>query len=304
VCPPETSNAIKGTDQTKDDFVKDILDRLAKLALPESEVDKTYHHRGKNAYVYLQDIVFKDVQKFNQALHIIDLSEPTGVTAQQQVNMAVSIHIGKTNRRNYNYKDFNPNEWRFYCVWVHIKVLHKFAYEHMGTGATKNGYTEIDDNPQDVDGNLDSDENVGSARPSSGSEGNADTSSTTSRVIKTEAAVQHLKLHGGGFGTKKTKAATCDFEESRQKMRRLEELTNGINELVRVNQQCLEMQRIKAALKEFKNNLDVCSELRQQLLSSCHADTTVPNVPPQSNAMELQPLTMKSTWKTMKARVL
>jgi len=48
-----TSNAIKGTDQTKDDSVKDILDWLAKLAPPESEFDKTYHHWGKNAYYYL-----------------------------------------------------------------------------------------------------------------------------------------------------------------------------------------------------------------------------------------------------------
>jgi len=38
--------------------------------------------------------------------------------------------------------------------------------------------------------------------------GNANTLSTPSWVIKTEVAVQHLKSHAGGFGTKKTKAAT------------------------------------------------------------------------------------------------
>jgi len=63
------------------------------------------------------------VQKFNQALRIIDLSEPTGMTKQQEINMAVAIHIGKTKHRNYNYKDLNPHEWHFYCVWMHVKKL-------------------------------------------------------------------------------------------------------------------------------------------------------------------------------------
>jgi len=123
----------------------------------------------------------------------------------------------------------------------------------MGTLSTEDDYNEEinDDKPQDDVDNVDCFETDG-RMPSSRSEGNADTSSMTSRVIKTEAVVQHLKSCGGGYGTKKTKAATCDLEESRQKMRRLEQLTNGINELVHVNQQHLEMQCIKAALKKLR----------------------------------------------------
>ncbi len=62
---------------------------------------------------------------------------------------------------------------------------------------------------------------------------------------------------------------------------------DGINQLVRVNQQHLEMQRIKAALKEFRNDPVVCSELRKQLLSSCRTEVTVPDVPP---TIECNPL--------------
>jgi len=266
----------KGPIRQKMILSKDILDCLAKLALHESEHDKMYHHWGKNTYVYLRDIVFKDVQKFNQALRIIDLSKPTGVTAQQQVNMAVSIHPGKTNHRNYNYKNFNANEWHFYCIWVHVKVLSKFAYEQTSTGSNEND-TETIDNPQNI---LDVDcyENFGPT-PSSGREGNADMSSTSSWVITADVAVQHLQSCGGGFGTKKTKAASHEVEESHQKMQWLKQLTNGINQLVHVNQLSLKMQQIKAALKEFRNDPDICRELCKQLLFTSCTDISVPISP-------------------------
>ena len=76
------TNTIKGTDQRKECFVNKIMENFAKLA-PAKTPPGTYHLRGGNScYSYLRDHVFKDCQRFNATLRLVELAGLTGVTEQ------------------------------------------------------------------------------------------------------------------------------------------------------------------------------------------------------------------------------
>jgi hypothetical protein len=135
-----TLDSVRGADQTLETFVARILVILKRLAPADLlATSVTYHYRGAAAYPYLRDNVLRDIQKFNSALRIVYVSEPTGTSEQEKINMAVAIHMGKTNRMNYAFKDFDAaKEWRNYLAWIELSKLGKFAYSTQmpGTAAT------------------------------------------------------------------------------------------------------------------------------------------------------------------------
>ena len=101
-----TNNGIQGADQDIEAFCDDIVKKLEQLVpRPESIQDNTYHKRGHRVYFYLRDNVFKEINKFNKALRIVDSSHPTGVNLSQKLSMAVAIHLGFTKKMDYYFKD-------------------------------------------------------------------------------------------------------------------------------------------------------------------------------------------------------
>lgn len=141
-----TNNPLKGADQRQEEFVADILKKLEQIAPSDvTPADGTYHHRGPSAWSHLRDSVFKDVQKFNEALRIVYLSVPSGVTEEQKINMAVAIHMRKTKHMNYDYKDYDSKQWRHYFAWLQLKDLPKFTYspDILNVSASNSNSSEV-----------------------------------------------------------------------------------------------------------------------------------------------------------------
>ena len=67
---------------------------------------------------------------------MVNASNPTGMDQQQKVNMAIIIHLGKTECMNYKYKDFNCHEWLYYLAWDIIKSTAKFSPPKPGNTAS------------------------------------------------------------------------------------------------------------------------------------------------------------------------
>ena len=67
--------------------------------------------------------------KFNKALNIIERSEPTGTTEEQNHNMAVAIHLGKAKTMDYHFKNFDHMKWRFYPAWTRLRCIEKFTFK-------------------------------------------------------------------------------------------------------------------------------------------------------------------------------
>ena len=121
-----TDNPINGTDQDYHTFALDIVDRFKQISSADC-ADGTYFKRGVRVYPYLRDNVFPEVQKFQKALRVVSVSDPTGVTEKEKVNMAVAIHCKETNKMEYKYKSYDPNEWKYYQAYLHLKTIPKFA---------------------------------------------------------------------------------------------------------------------------------------------------------------------------------
>jgi hypothetical protein len=255
-----TNNPIKGADQRTEVFIADIMSNFKRLApaglLPTSF---TYHYRQdnpkENAYFYLRDTVFKDIMKFNSCLRIVYSSQPTGTNEQNKINMAVAIHMKRTNRMNYKYKDFDAvNEWRFYLAWCELKELPKFHYttEMPGT-ASAQGTTAGDENANENNGITDE------------------------NTINAQSAKRRETARGGGSGSKKAKLAKQQSEEKARKEKRLDA---QLASMLAVSQERLKEQKsagatmklnteinmLRTGLIEYKDDPVVTAELRGKLL--------------------------------------
>ena len=121
-----TNNPISGTEQDYHTFALDIVDRFKQISNADC-VDGTYFKQGARVYPYLRDNVFPEVKKFQKAMRVVSISNPTGVTEKEKVNMAVAIHCKATKKMEYKYTSYNPNEWKYYQAYLHLKNLPKFA---------------------------------------------------------------------------------------------------------------------------------------------------------------------------------
>ena len=52
-------------------------------------------------------------------MRVVSISDPTGVTEKEKVNMAVAIHCKEKNKMEYKYKIYDPNGWKFYQSYLH-----------------------------------------------------------------------------------------------------------------------------------------------------------------------------------------
>jgi small ubiquitin-related modifier len=124
-----TNNPLRDAEQKQKVFVADLLSKLEGLA-PAGLDPKfgLYHHRGAAAWTFLRDSAFKDIKKFiNGALLTVYLSNPSGVTEQQKINVAVAIHMKKTKVVDHEYKDYDATkEWRNYLAWIQLRDLPTF----------------------------------------------------------------------------------------------------------------------------------------------------------------------------------
>ena len=126
-----TQNAVQGTDQTHDDFKMDLLDRWLKAApaIPPPDLWSDRLDRSLDGaaqlYKYIRDSIIKPLQKFNSSLRAVELSQPSGTSQDQNLNMAYAIFMNKTKTMDYNFKDFDIKKWKLYLSYNHLKLMPK-----------------------------------------------------------------------------------------------------------------------------------------------------------------------------------
>ena len=212
-----TLNPIKGADQDVITFNSDLLAKLEEIS-PTDCADGTYHKRGIRVYPYLRDNVFPDIQKFNKALRIIYSSNPTGVTEDEKVFMAVAIHVKKTKQMEYQYKSFDPSSWKMYEGWRELKKIPKFAYS---------SHTLVPETPSPT-----------------GSEGAQEDDSTLSSSDSAVAAPSRLRSRGTGRGQKAAIAAKLQKDKEERKRKRNEDRDRKFDSFVE------EMSELKRIIKK------------------------------------------------------
>ena len=123
-----TLNPLVGADQDIDKFCAEVAQRMGEFVPPNVEPGM-FHHRGMRIYPYLRDNVFPQLQKFNKCLRHIYACNPTGVTEQQKINMAVALFKKVAKGMDYEYKEYDTKNWKMYAGWLAVRHLPKFQFE-------------------------------------------------------------------------------------------------------------------------------------------------------------------------------
>ena len=127
-----THNPTHGADQKNEVFLGTLMTNIRRLA-PAGPHPRQYENRGDEAiYVFIRDHLKPEMNKFNIALRTVLATEPTGVSEEQKFYMAIAIHLKKTNRVEYKYRDQNPYEWRYYDAWKVLRTTSKFRMPQAG----------------------------------------------------------------------------------------------------------------------------------------------------------------------------
>jgi hypothetical protein len=121
-----TNNGIQGCDQKGEDY-RNKIHALFKAFGPRDAPPGHYGDRASKAvYVFLRDNIFPDVNKFNEALRLVQSSHPTGVNDDNIISMAIALHLGKTKRMDYNMRDCEHTQWPNYGAWKILSSAPKF----------------------------------------------------------------------------------------------------------------------------------------------------------------------------------
>ena len=115
-----------GADRKGSDFQAQVFATLKELS-PVDPPDGTYWHRDEANITRISRNIRKDVALFNKALNFVKASQPTGVDAQQIVNLAVARHLKKMDEVDYQFKNFDANKWAYYKAWTKLRFLDKYA---------------------------------------------------------------------------------------------------------------------------------------------------------------------------------
>jgi hypothetical protein len=59
-------------------------------------------------------IISADCQNFGKALRVVHASRSTGVSEDGMLSMSIAVHLGKSPRMDYRFKDVPHAEWVHY----------------------------------------------------------------------------------------------------------------------------------------------------------------------------------------------
>jgi muconolactone delta-isomerase len=121
-----TNNGIQGADQKSEDFRNKIHGFLKALSPKDCPPGRFYERPSKAVYVFLRDNIFPDINKFHEALRLVQASHPTGVNEDNILSMAIAVHLGKTKRMDYQFKFHEHTKWPNYFAWKILRVSPKF----------------------------------------------------------------------------------------------------------------------------------------------------------------------------------
>ena len=124
----EGSPQVNGTNQTQEDFWTKVVERFKRpVDAPQGTYDERTIERGVSPLVVrFRETIARDVKKFNNALLKVFHARPSGVSEEEKVNMAIAIHLGKSDAPNYRHRDFERNDWKFYLCWETLKTHRSF----------------------------------------------------------------------------------------------------------------------------------------------------------------------------------
>jgi hypothetical protein len=117
-----TNDGNQGCDQKGEEYRNEIHALFKALSPKDAPQGQFDDHPPKTVYVFLRDNIFPDVNKFNQALCLIQASCPTGINEDNILSMAIALHLGMSKRMYYSFKSFEHSKWMDYTALKNIEI--------------------------------------------------------------------------------------------------------------------------------------------------------------------------------------
>ena len=73
----------------------------------DDEKKQRYEGRSAKSVKLRFDFVAADIQKFQKSLRLITSSNTTGITEKELIAMAIAVHVGKSHKISYDFKDLS-----------------------------------------------------------------------------------------------------------------------------------------------------------------------------------------------------
>jgi hypothetical protein len=200
---------VKGVSQDAEQFWERVFNKYVLCGNQEG----CYRDRGVSAVKnFWTDSISRECKKFNKSLMKVYASNPTGVTLEEKINIAVALHLKKAETASSRHRSFPAEDWKFYQAWLVLKEHSAF----------------IPPSPKQLDEAVELDEEEVVNQDSGGS-GDISTDSETRRLFNTPAGSVSVAVtakskrdRGPGPGCKKTNKLAKE-EEYRKKKTKLQE---------------------------------------------------------------------------------
>jgi tRNA-splicing ligase RtcB len=203
---------VKGTNQDSDEFWAKVMERFkVKGPTPQNGI------YGECAMTAIQtqfkDNIARDLKKFNKSLLKVMSSNPSGVSQQEKINIAVAMHLGKTDAVSQRHKNFEPMNWKLYQCWLTLKEHRAFQPPQPQSPV------EVEDD------DADEEDEEGEAEGSRGSGNETETGRElfATPTVTGQAAVvtgnSRQRSRGPGPGAKKTKSMAAEDEYRKKKQK-------------------------------------------------------------------------------------
>ena len=248
-----TNDAIKGAEQKRADYIGRVLDHL-KTNAPTPIQDGTYHERGIDSTHRCISEMKKDIAKFMKSLRMVESVELSGISPDQVINIAVAIHLHKTNKPECKFKDFNALTWQHYPAFLVLRNLPQFAVppnqSNVVSGVTPSKSTASSSSPKEDDlCGLDDD---------------------SKSKLSTPFGMKRAASRGGS-GVKKAKLEAIQ-KKGKEKAAQITELNKSVQDLVAETKRIREGQDEDRHLARLCMLMECCPAKRDEHISMMQKD--------------------------------
>jgi sRNA-binding regulator protein Hfq len=222
---------VKGVNQDSDEFWSRV--RANFKARGPTVQDGTYGDRAVTAIMnHWKDNISRECKRFNKSLLKVHSCNLSGVNQQDKINIAVAIHMGKSDCPAARLRKYQPMNWKFYQCWLALKDHRAFVPPQASAPIV-----DVDDDKDDEEDDDDEEERTESAGNESGDTPGSTTESgralfTTPSQGEEADVNTKATARGPGPGGKKTRASAAE-DEYRKKKTKIQE---GILEVQRKRQ--------------------------------------------------------------------
>lgn len=260
-------NSIQGCDMRSKTF-QEIVFRYFKEMEPPCTDPLKYSNRGcYNLWSCLRDNIFRDCQKFGEAMMVIERSKPTGNLDEVDIHcLAIAYHKKITRGIDYSYTTRGKNalvpenEWSNYLAWLELCTHPKFQKNINYNPLSPSGFhfdEEMDAVPNETNNSKDNNKNNSSSFNEGTIDDDSSVGSGTPKKVNSEDLPSRVSSSSSNtyYGKKKTKALMSEQKAKDEQSEKESIFYDNVSSLAHSNKEMLHIMKNSKSVNVIKDNI-------------------------------------------------